>query len=179
MKFTDSVNFVTLEAGLVHQLLDLRARVKVDVAASRVQSHFSHGRTPRPESRKRHDRFVFRKLSHLFQHGQRIADVIEQSDTEADVKLLLPLVGQQVGLLKLTNLVEVLFLARLFAQSDHHFRDVDSYNFSCALACELETVKTVAAAYVEECPVFDRLTMLDGENVTLVHVFPKDAVEHV
>src|SRR5215213_1056317 len=102
MKFSDSMNFVTLEAGLVHQLFDLRLRVEVDVAASRVQSHFPHWRTPRPEARKRHDRLVFGKLSHLRNHGQRIADVIEESDTKADVKLLFAFVGQQVRLLKLT-----------------------------------------------------------------------------
>src|SRR4051794_24335659 len=179
MKFSNAINFVSLVTGLVHQLFNPRARVEEDVAATRVQSHFAHRRAPRPEPRKRKDHFVARHLPHLLQHGQRIADVIEEPDTEADVKLLVAFVFEEVRLLKLADVVEILFPARFLAQTNHHFRDVDSQNSARTLARELETIKTVAAADVEKRPVFDRLTMLYREHITLVHIFAKDVVEHV
>ena len=127
MEFSNAINFVTLETSLVHELFDLRARVEINVAATRVESHFPHRRAPRPEPWKRHDRFVFRQLAHLCNHGQRIADVIEEPDAETHVKLLVAFVLKQVRLVKLANFVELLFLTRLLST------DVRS-GWGCALA---------------------------------------------
>src|SRR5215510_4330680 len=119
------MDFVTLEPGLVQQLLYLRARVQEHVTTSGSESHPADRRAPRPVSRKRENRFVGRQLAHLFQHRYRIADVIEEPNAKADVKLFPALISQQVGLYKLANVTQVLLLARFLAQPDHHFSDVD------------------------------------------------------
>jgi hypothetical protein len=104
---------VAAKSRFPHQAFNLAFTVKIDVAPFDRETSLSHRCAPRPKARERHDRFVGADFPHALQHRKRIADVIEEANAETDVKLLIGLVVEQIGLQKRATVGELLSLARL------------------------------------------------------------------
>jgi hypothetical protein len=179
IELSNPAYFLSSEPSLLHQSCNTTFGIEVHVAFPEGKSRFANRGSPGPEPGEGEDRAVFRYLTHFPENGKRIADVVKQTDTDADIGMGSGSEFQEVGMDELTCARDPGTGGIVSAELEHVFGYINPCNACSVPSCKLNGIQPVTAPHVKKRAPGNRMNMLHRELEPLVHVLPKHPVENI